>query len=94
MVVRNREIEMNTAPMPSRQGPGDPTDQSEVATHDSQLNSSRPPYNVVHKRVGHTSEWVKILHILHSTTHHTSNIEDMETKQIALSSTYPNSMFA
>jgi hypothetical protein len=26
-------------------------------------------------------------------TQNTSNIEDIETKQIALSSTYPNSMF-
>jgi hypothetical protein len=40
--------------------------------------------NVVHKRVGHTSEWVKILHILPSTINYTSNIEDIETKQIAL----------
>jgi hypothetical protein len=42
------------------------------------------PFNVVHKRVGHTSEWVKILHILPSTINCTSNIEDIETKQIAL----------
>jgi hypothetical protein len=50
--------------------------------------------NVLGKRAGQASEPVKILHTLHSTTHYTSNIEDIETKQIALSSTYPNSMFA
>jgi hypothetical protein len=51
-------------------------------------------YNVLGKRAGQASEPVKILHILHSTTHYTSNIEDIETKQIALSFTYPNNMFA
>jgi hypothetical protein len=48
--------------------------------------------NVVHKRVGHTSEWVKILHILPSTINYTSNIEDIETKQIALQTTCPSIM--
>ena len=51
-------------------------------------------HNVLGKRAGQASEPVKILHIQHSTTHYTSNIEDIETKQIALSFTYPNSMFA
>jgi hypothetical protein len=50
--------------------------------------------NVLHKRVDHTSEWIKILYISYSMTQNTSNIEDIETKQIALSSTYPNSVFA
>jgi hypothetical protein len=56
--------------------------------------SRRSTHNVLGKRAGQASEPVKILHILHLTTHYTSNIEDMETKQIALSFTYPNSMFA
>jgi hypothetical protein len=51
-------------------------------------------HNVLGKRAGQASEPVKILHIQHSITHYTSNIEDIETKQIALSFTYPNSMFA
>jgi hypothetical protein len=51
-----------------------------------------PMDNVVHKRVGHTSEWVKILHILPSTINYTSNIEDIETKQIALQTTCPSIM--
>jgi hypothetical protein len=40
--------------------------------------------NVFHKRAGHTSEPVKILHILPSTTNYTSKVEDIETKQIVL----------
>jgi hypothetical protein len=52
------------------------------------------PYNVLGKRAGQASEPVKILHIQHLTTYYISNIEDIETKQIALSFTYPNSMFA
>jgi hypothetical protein len=40
------------------------------------------------------SEPVKVLHILDSTIYYTSNIEDVETKQIAFSSKYSNSMFA
>jgi hypothetical protein len=52
------------------------------------------PSNVLSKRVSQASEYVKILHILHSTTHYTSNIEDIETKQIILLFIYPNSMFA
>jgi hypothetical protein len=53
-----------------------------------------PMRNVLGKRAGQASEPVKILHIQHLITHYTSNIEDIETKQIALSFTYPNSMFA
>jgi len=40
--------------------------------------------NVLGKRAGQASEPVKILHILPSTINYTSNIEDIETKQIAL----------
>jgi hypothetical protein len=40
--------------------------------------------NVFHKRAGHTSEPVKILHILPSTTDYTSKVEDIEIKQIVL----------
>jgi len=46
--------------------------------------SSVMQHNVVHKRVGHTSEWVKILYTLHSISHNINNIRNIETKQIAL----------
>jgi hypothetical protein len=51
-------------------------------------------YNVLGKRAGQASEPVKILHILHSMSHNINNIRDIETKQIAFSFAYPNSMFA
>jgi len=38
--------------------------------------------NVLHKRAGHTSEPVKILDTLSSTTNYTTNIEDIETNKL------------
>jgi hypothetical protein len=50
--------------------------------------------NVLGKRDDHASGMIKILHIPPSTINYTSNIEDIETKPIAFSFAYPNSMFA
>ena len=54
----------------------------------------RMRYNVLGKRAGQASEPVKILYILYSISHNINNIGDIETKQIAFSFAYPNSMFA
>jgi hypothetical protein len=69
-------------------------DRKKVVVGGQERDRKKKERNVLGKRAGQASEPVKILHILHSTTHYTSNIEDIETKQIALSFTYPNSMFA
>ena len=50
--------------------------------------------NVLGKRAGQASEPVKILYILYLISHNINNIGDIETKQIAFSFAYPNSMFA
>ena len=50
--------------------------------------------NVLGKRDDHTSEMIKILDTLPLTTNYTSNFRDIGIKQIALSFTYFNSMFA
>ena len=50
--------------------------------------------NVLGKRDDHASEMIKILDALPLTTNYTNKNGDIDTKQIALSFTYSNSMFA
>ena len=52
------------------------------------------PSNVLSKRDDHASEMIKILDALPLTTNYTNKNGDIDTKQIALSFTYSNSMFA